>query len=97
MDKFKDLPVKEPTIWSGRSCPRCEGHGEWVLQEDAYPSEEGKYKHFRTVCGACGGSGYLRKGQTCVHVWEDNGTIGVCLHEWKCTLCGTTKIVDSGD
>jgi len=96
-NRFKDLPVKERQGWHGEVCPKCEGHGEWNLSVNCYPEQEGKFRHFRMACTACGGSGYLRKDQTCAHEWGKDEVVGHCLHKWTCLHCGETKLVDSGD
>ncbi len=77
-------------------CPQCKGHGGCILTRDAY----GKGKHFRGHCSNCDGWGYVRAGSPdalCCHDYSSEKNIGRCLHEWTCSKCGHTKVVDSSD
>ena len=102
---FTDHPLQD--IPEGRTvCPKCQGHGGWNSSLNDYPLPPGyedtpdnrhRYRHFRSSCGACWGWGYLQKGQTCAHEWVVGRSVGRCLHEWTCKLCGATREVDSSD
>lgn len=93
-DKYLGIEVKpHPGNAYGKTCPKCEGHGRWNIQIDAY----GKGHHFQMVCGACNGRGYLRKGQTCTHEWHRKANIGKCLNLYACKHCGEQKAIDSSD
>jgi hypothetical protein len=100
---FKDMQVKPKKEYlSDRVCPRCQGHGQFNLRINAY----GPGKHFKSLCGACWGYGYLQKGQVCAHEWRDateeeikkaHITLYRCEHAWVCTKCSTTRVVSSSD
>ena len=101
-DAFVDYPLRD--IPEDREvCPLCKGHGGWNLRLNAYPlhnednTPENRHRdsHFRSICGACWGYGYLQPGQTCAHLWVEHKTIGNCLHLWKCLKCGLEREVDS--
>lgn len=106
-DAFVDYPKKErpENHELGEECPKCKGHGGWNLRLNAYrlhdkedtPENRHLYSHFRASCGACWGWGYLQKGQTCAHEWVEKRSVGRCEHEWECSICGATRIVDSSD
>lgn len=75
-------------------CPKCQGHGGCVLKRDAY----GKGHHFKGHCDNCNGWGTVEAGSSdamCLHDYQDAGTIGNCLHMWKCSKCNKTMEVDS--
>ena len=71
-------------------CPRCKGHGGWVLTIDAY----GLGQHFKASCGACWGYGHIKAGQ-CLHEWEKTKAVAMCMSEWTCKKCGQDRLVDS--
>lgn len=99
-DAFLDYPPVDQTNWpeGATLCPICQGHGGWNLAVNCYRSrDDPQNAHFRTMCGACWGYGYLQPGQTCPHEWQHDRTIGRCLHVWKCTKCGAEREVDSSD
>jgi hypothetical protein len=87
---FTDLVKREPTDTLTEECPKCKGHGMWVLREDAY----GDGVHFYGGCGVCWGYGYVTPGQ-CPHEWEVGVAVSNCMHEWTCVKCATTRVVDS--
>lgn len=98
-EAFLDYP-KRPIPEGQTECPRCKGRGGWNLLVHRYPLREDApagHAHFRTLCGACWGWGYLQPGQTCAHEWKDHQTVGNCLHEWICIHCGEKRVVDSSD
>jgi hypothetical protein len=56
--------LKNPTL-----CPKCLGHGGWILQPNAY----GEGIHFEAGCDQCNGYG-----------WVDGSTThATCIHQWK--------------
>jgi len=73
-------------------CPKCKGHGGWILKPDAY----GSGKHFLASCGHCNGWGWSEVLDH-VHEWVEVASLGNCLHEWKCSVCGAKMVVDSSD
>jgi hypothetical protein len=102
-DAFVDFPVVSDIPEDATICPKCKGHGGWNLRLNAYPlhnydnipENRHRFSHFRAACGACWSWGYLQPGQTCVHEWSHYRNIGNCLNEWKCTICGQIREVDS--
>ena len=109
-DAFVDFPgVKERPTWGDQNkmhpCPRCKQHGGWNLRLNAYPLRDGmddtpnnrhKHSHFRASCSSCWGWGWLE--DECAHEYGPPGrSVGRCLSEWTCRLCGKTTVVDSSD
>ena len=92
---YEGLTKREQNTKYGfvHECPKCHGHGGWILRKDAY----GVGKHFMASCADCGGWGYTSEPATCVHDWSDIKSIGHCLHTWTCSKCGAQQIVDSSD
>lgn len=92
---YEGLPKLQPNLQYGfvHECPKCKGHGGWILRKDAYGAGE----HFMAGCADCGGFGYTHDPVTCVHDWSERETIGRCLHTWTCSKCGAQQTVDSSD
>jgi len=107
---FKDYPKRKREVEGlGQECPRCKRRGGWNLKVDCYESDIPAHRHFRASCGACWGSGYLQKGQTCAHEWrhptaqetkefQNKGRkLWRCEHLYVCSLCKQQRVVDSSD
>ena len=74
-------------------CPKCRGHGGWILRKDAY----GKGRHFMACCDVCNGWGYTHAPETCIHEWDRGVNVGRCLNTYTCTKCGKKQTIDSSD
>ena len=73
-------------------CPQCKGYGGWHLQIDAYDSG----KHFNAHCRQCNGWGYVGKEDADhIHKWDAGVTVGNCLHNYTCEICGQVQTIDS--
>jgi len=81
-----------------RLCPRCKGHGGWILTYDAY----GEGRPFRQLCSVCNGQGwqalkYLCTSEDGIHNFVFDEKLGNCYNQYKCTICDATKKIDSSD
>ena len=97
--EFGDMPLlsKPSGVYaaifsSAELCPKCHGHGGWILKKDAY----GPGKHFLMGCDHCNGWGWAEPSE-CVHEFKVGKSLGKCLHEWVCVKCGAARVVDSSD
>ena len=92
---YDDTPVKEANPRYGYTvlCPKCEGHGTYNLELNAY----GPGKHFKGCCQQCTGWGWVTPDNaTCIHDWKQTAhDERRCLTNYQCSKCGKTETVDS--
>lgn len=81
-----------PLFAKAELCPKCAGHGGWILKKDAY----GPGEHFYGGCDHCNGWGWAEPS-ACVHEFHYAKSVGRCLSEWACAKCGVVRRVDSSD
>jgi hypothetical protein len=93
---YEGLEKRKPRDPIAVECPKCNGHGGWILRRDAY----GPGRHFRASCDNCWGWGYVKPGSkdaNCLHEYQTDRNVGRCLNVWKCRKCGAEREVDSSD
>lgn len=87
------------------TCPVCNGTGKLPLTDNDKRYSWDKDKTHRE-CYNCGGQkmygngiGQVRlnkAGESCVHKYTRR-TVGRCLTEYRCSECGDSYEIDSGD
>lgn len=90
---YEGLEKRVPQGAASHECPKCKGHGGWILRKNAY----GEGKHFMSSCSDCNGWGYTAAPVTCIHDWDSGKNVGRCLHTYTCVKCGVKQTVDSSD
>lgn len=87
------LKVKNPNLPHFVMCGKCEGHGSYNLELDAY----GAGNHFACLCHACDGHGYHHPDSCEDHKFVFVRKLGRCIEEMKCAVCSLVRVIDSSD
>lgn len=95
-DAFKDWTKEEQPKWAAHLCPLCKGYGGWNLALNKYPKQQPPNNHFRCQCDNCNGYGYVQDNSH-IHKFTFDTNLGRCYNQYKCTICGMIRKIDSGD
>ena len=92
---FTGIAVKSQPSHMATStlCPKCQGHGGWVLRLNAY----GHGLHFNAACAQCNTWGWVGSADAdCIHKWEPSlDRTTMFQNKQECSKCGRTAVHDS--